>query len=90
MPAGYIADNDGKSWLLYVGQEYSGVEDIAGALLERVDGLGDVRLADVADVEGSQTEGSVQRRCVQAAGYRDPVYPDLGPERLDAGGLYRR
>lgn len=51
MPAGYIADKDGQSWLLKVGQEYSGVEDIAGALLLRVDGFGDVRLADVADVE---------------------------------------
>ena len=51
MPAGYITDKDGESWLLKVGQEYGGVEDISGALLLRVDGFGDVRLSDVADVE---------------------------------------
>ena len=51
MPAGYVQDKDGQSWLLKVGEEYSSVEDIAGALLLHVDGYGDVRLSDVADVE---------------------------------------
>ena len=51
MPAGYVQDKDGQSWLLKVGEEYDSVEDIAGALLLHVDGYGDVRLSDVADVE---------------------------------------
>ena len=51
MPAGYVQDKDGQSWLLKVGEEYNSVEDIAGALLLHVDGYGDVRLSDVADVE---------------------------------------
>ena len=51
MPAGYVQDKDGQSWLLKVGEEYSSVKDIAGALLLHVDGYGDVRLSDVADVE---------------------------------------
>ena len=51
MPAGYVEDKDGQSWLLKVGEEYDSVEDIAGALLLHVDGYGDVRLSDVADVE---------------------------------------
>ncbi len=51
MPAGYVEDKDGQSWLLKVGEEYDSVDDITGALLLHVDGYGDVRLSDVADVE---------------------------------------
>ena len=51
MPAGYVSDASGKSWLLKVGEEYDSVEDISGTLLLHVDGFGDVRLSDVADVE---------------------------------------
>ena len=50
MPAGYGADQSGESWLLKVGEEYDSVSDIEGALLLHVDGFGDVRLSDVADV----------------------------------------
>lgn len=50
MPAGYVADKDGASWLLKVGEEYDSVSDIEGALLLHVEGFGDVRLSDVADV----------------------------------------
>ena len=51
MPAGYVKDSSGKSWLLKVGEEYDSIDDISGALLLHVDGFGDVRLSDVADVE---------------------------------------
>ena len=51
MPAGYVKDSSGQSWLLKVGEEYDSVADIEGALLLHVDGFGDVRLSDVADVE---------------------------------------
>ena len=51
MPAGYVQDASGESWLLKVGEEYNSVDDIAGALLLHVDGYGDVRLSDVAEVE---------------------------------------
>lgn len=50
MPAGYIDDAQDNSWLLKVGEEYSSVEDIAGALLVSMDGIGDVRISDVAAV----------------------------------------
>lgn len=50
MPAGYIDDKDDNSWLLKVGEEYGSQEDISEALLCHVDGLGDVRLSDVADI----------------------------------------
>ena len=51
MPAGYVKDSSGKSWLLKVGEEYDSIDDISGALLLHVDGFGDVCLSDVADVE---------------------------------------
>ena len=51
MPAGYVKDENKKSWLLKVGEEYDSIDDISGALLLHVDGFGDVRLSDVADVE---------------------------------------
>ena len=51
MPAGYVKDSSNKRWLLKVGEEYDSIEDISGALLLHVDGFGDVRLSDVADVQ---------------------------------------
>ena len=40
MPAGYVQDQDGESWLLKVGEEYDSVKDISGALLLHVEGYG--------------------------------------------------
>lgn len=50
MPAGYIDDKDDNSWLLKVGDEYKTVEELSGALLVSMEGIGDVRLRDVATV----------------------------------------
>ena len=50
MPAGYVDDEAGNSWLLKVGDEYDDSEDIAGALLCDIEGVGTIRLEDVADI----------------------------------------
>ena len=50
MPAGYVDDADDNSWLLKVGEEYSSVSDLEGALLLHIEGVTDVYLSDVADV----------------------------------------
>ncbi len=50
MPAGYIDDENDNAWLLKIGEEYTSSEDISQALLCHVDGIGDVRLSDVADI----------------------------------------
>ncbi|MBR2121539.1 MAG: efflux RND transporter permease subunit [Lachnospiraceae bacterium] len=50
MPAGYIDDQDDRSWLLKIGEEFDTSEDIAGALLADIDGIGTIRLSDVADI----------------------------------------
>ena len=49
MPAGYIQDGDDK-YLLKVGETFDSVEELEGALLCSIDGVGDVRLRDVADI----------------------------------------
>ena len=50
MPAGYINDEEGNSWLLKIGEEYERSEDIADTLLADLEGIGVIRLADVADI----------------------------------------
>lgn len=50
MPAGYIDDKDDNSWLLKVGDELTSPEQIADVLLVSMEGLGEVRLKDVATV----------------------------------------
>ena len=50
MPSGYIDDQDDNSWLLKVGEGFKTVEELSGALLASMDGIGDVRLCDVATV----------------------------------------
>ena len=50
MPAGYIDDKDDNTWLLKVGDEYGSPEDIESALLADVEGIGVIRLTDVATI----------------------------------------
>lgn len=50
MPAGYIDDDGDNQWLLKVGDEYSSIEDISSMVLCKVDGVGAIKLSDVADV----------------------------------------
>lgn len=51
MPAGYIEGSDGKL-MLRVGDEFASLEELENTLLVHmdIDGVGDVRLRDVADV----------------------------------------
>ena len=51
MPAGYIGDGDGKL-MLRIGDEFASLEELENTLLAHIDidGVGDVRLSDVADV----------------------------------------
>ncbi len=56
MPAGYIYESEDQ-YLLKVGDEFTSEEDLANALLVNIDGLGDVRLSDVADVTWIDNSG---------------------------------
>ena len=50
MPAGYIDDVNDNSWLLKVGDNFADVNDLSSMVLVHLDGIGDVKLGDVADV----------------------------------------
>jgi HAE1 family hydrophobic/amphiphilic exporter-1 len=56
MPAGYIYEGEDQ-YLLKVGDEFSSMEELENALLCSVDGIGDVRLSDVADVTWIDNSG---------------------------------
>ena len=49
MPAGYIKEGD-DSYILRVGDAFSDQESVENALLMHIDGVGDIRLKDVADI----------------------------------------
>ena len=51
MPAGYIDDTDGNSYVLKVGTPYDSVDALGDMVLCAVPGVGDVQLQDVADVQ---------------------------------------
>lgn len=57
MPAGYIYEGDNQ-YLLKVGDEFSSMEDLKQALLCEIDGLGKIRLEDVAYVTMIDNSGS--------------------------------
>ena len=48
MPAGYVDDKSDHQWLLKVGSAFDSTKDLEKMLLCHVDGIGDVRLGDVA------------------------------------------
>lgn len=57
MPAGYIKEGD-DSYILRVGDAFSDQESVENALLMHIDGVGDIRLQDVADI--AMTDNSAE------------------------------
>ena len=53
MPAGYIDGGEGDSdqYILKVGDAFDNVDELKSMILCSIDGIGDVRLSDVADIE---------------------------------------
>ena len=58
MPAGYITEGE-EQYLVKVGEEYASLEELENTLLMHmdVDGVGDVRLSDVADIALTDNAG---------------------------------
>lgn len=50
MPAGYIDDKEDNQWMLKVGDSFESVEELSNMLLCKIDGIGKVRLKDVAKI----------------------------------------
>ena len=61
MPAGYIQDGD-EQYLLKVGDTFESVDELSGALLCNVEGIGDVRLSDVAQITVIDNAGETYGR----------------------------
>ena len=62
MPAGYITEGE-EQYLVKVGEEYASLEELENTLLMHmdVDGVGDVRLSDVADIALTDNAGESSR-----------------------------
>ncbi len=59
MPAGYAGASDSdEQWMVKVGEKYTSAEQIRDMVLTKIDGVGDVRLGDVADVVETSSEGN--------------------------------
>lgn len=50
MPAGYLDSGSDDQWLLRVGDNISSISDLRSLLLADINGVGEIRLADVADI----------------------------------------
>ena len=50
MPAGYIDDEKDNQWMLKIGENYENTDDLYEMVLCSIDGFGDVKLSDVADL----------------------------------------
>lgn len=57
MPAGYISDENGNQWLLEAGEHFDKVEDIQDFVLTSIEGFGDIKISDVAEVTVLNTKG---------------------------------
>lgn len=50
MPAGYLKSDSDTQWLVRVGEKLDSVDELKGLLLADIDGVGEIRLSDVADI----------------------------------------
>lgn len=76
MPAGYLGagDDSDDQWLLRVGDELTSIEDLENLLLADIDGVGEIRLSDVADVTLVDNVGESYMRINQDDGVLLSVY----------------
>ena len=56
MPAGYIYQGEDQ-YLLKVGDEYASDGELESSVLCNIDGIGDIRVSDVADVTWIDNSG---------------------------------
>ena len=62
MPAGSLEDKSGKEWTLKVGDNFKSVKELSHMLLAHMDGVGNIRLDDVADVSLTDNVGESYTR----------------------------
>jgi len=57
MPAGYIEDKSDHQWLLEVGDNFTNEKQLNNLVLTKIDGVGKIRVKDVADVTVVDNQG---------------------------------
>lgn len=78
MPAGYLGNADGsddeEQWLLQVGTNITSVDELKSLMLVDLEGVGEIRLADVADITVVDDAGSAYMKLNGAEGVCLAVY----------------
>lgn len=57
MPAGYVEDEAGTQWLVEIGDEFESKDQLDNLVLMNMDGIGDIKLSDVAEIVVISNEG---------------------------------
>ncbi|SET15487.1 efflux RND transporter permease subunit [[Clostridium] polysaccharolyticum] len=57
MPAGYIEDKNDNQWLVEVGEHFENKKQITSLVLTKIDGVGNIKLSDVADIVSVDNAG---------------------------------
>ena len=57
MPAGYIEDKSAHQWLVEVGDNFTNEKQLNNLVLTKIDGVGKIRVKDVADVTVVDNQG---------------------------------
>ncbi len=58
MPAGYVEDSNGNKYMLKVGEEIGSLSSLENLVITNIDGVGDIKLSDVANVKVVEESGS--------------------------------
>ena len=74
MPAGYVDDANDDQWLVRVGEGFTSQDDLANLVLTNIDGVGDIKLSDVADVTLVDNAGDSYLRLNDGKGLLLSVY----------------
>lgn len=74
MPAGYLDNGANDQWLLRVGDEITSTEELSSLLLTTIEGVGEIRLSDVAEVTTVDNVGDAYMRINGSDGILLSIY----------------
>ena len=74
MPAGYVSDANDDQWLVRVGEGFTSADELSDLVLADIDGVGEVKLSDVADVTLIDNAGESYMRLNDGKGLLLSVY----------------
>lgn len=89
MPAGYLDSGSDDQWLLRVGDNITSLSDLRSLLLADVDGVGEIRLADVADITTVDNVGDQYMRINAKDGVMLSVFKNSTASTSDVSATTR-